>query len=352
MDTYLTDAAAADGEPIRRQLLGWREFDPLLWLTVGYLALCIIFGGASAAGFLANAFLQLIGLVIIAWLVIFRPTAAGQRMPSHYVLLGILFVAIAAIQLIPLPPQIWQRLSGRESMAREYQLLGMSDSWAPISMAPQATVRAIVSMVPPLAMTGLVSQLSRAALPVLLRCFVAIVAICALLGIFQIGTGSFYFYSITNLGKSVGFFANSNHQATLMLSMLPLAIAARRKPRAKSGKRSVDAVDLMLAASVILAAVCSIGTQSLAAVGLLGVAVTGAYMTWIGDKISSPQIFRRLAIATVVSMILLIGSAFFLSQVTVAASLDPTEGNRLTFAHDTIRAIRNYGILGSGLGSF
>ena len=352
IDAYLIEPPRVDRVPKRPYLSGWGGNDPLLWPTVGYLVLCIMFGGSSAAGFFGNAFLQFLGLIIIAALIVLRPSASGRRAPSPYILLGLLFVAIAAIQLIPLPPQIWRALGGRESIAREYELLGMSGDWAPISMGPQGTVRAIVSMLPPLAMAALVGRLTRPALPVLLRFFVASVAICAILGVLQIGTGKPYFYAITNMGKSVGFFANSNHQATLMLSMLPLAVAARRRPVARGSKKPVDATDLFLATSTILAAACAVGTQSLAAIGLLGFAVIGSYLMWLGDSLSSFAIVRRLTIALVLSLLILIGGAIFLSQVAIAASLDPAEGNRLVFARDTVTAIREYGSFGSGLGTF
>ena len=42
-----------------------------------YLFLCLIFGGASAAGYWANLFLQLIGLVLIFWALL--DEAGGAR---------------------------------------------------------------------------------------------------------------------------------------------------------------------------------------------------------------------------------------------------------------------------------
>ncbi len=78
-----------------------------------YLFACLLLGGASAAGFIANFILQIVSLPLIGW-AIWQMT---QERPSAQIRapLGLLaiFLVIALLQLVPLPPALWTLLPGR-----------------------------------------------------------------------------------------------------------------------------------------------------------------------------------------------------------------------------------------------
>ena len=352
-DSYLASHGTEAAAPRRRAARDVAG-DPLLWPALAYLALCVMLGGSSSEGAVANAVVQGLGLAVIVALLLLGPRAGEPQAPSPFLLLGLAFVGLAIIQLVPLPPAVWHALNGREPIVQEYRLLDMATHWAPLSLSPQGTVRAIVSAIPLLAMLSLTSRLTRTGMRHLLRGFVVIVAVSAFLGLLQIGGWKeLYFYDITNPGKSVGFFANSNHQATLMLVALPMIVATRSGSSSHDGRRrKPTAIDLALAGAAALVIVCAVATQSLAAIGLLVVAGWGSYLLWRADQIDSRRTLRSLLVTLLLAMLVLAGGAFFLSQVGVAASTDSTEGNRLVFAGNTLAAIGHMGLFGSGLGTF
>ena len=88
-----------------------------------YILLCIMLGG-SAQGIWGNMVLQLLGIGIIAWTLL---SADSLRMPKSAKPLFVIAaatVALVAVQLIPLPPGLWQALPGRQPIAEGFVLLG------------------------------------------------------------------------------------------------------------------------------------------------------------------------------------------------------------------------------------
>ncbi len=77
-----------------------------------YLLLCLLGGGASAAGFLANMGLQLLAIMLLfGALAVTRPTPlpSAARIPT---VLTLLILALIAVQLVPLAPSIWITFPG------------------------------------------------------------------------------------------------------------------------------------------------------------------------------------------------------------------------------------------------
>ncbi|MDT9598907.1 O-antigen ligase family protein [Sphingosinicella rhizophila] len=202
-----------------------------------YLAACMILGGSSAAGLLANAALQVMAVLILAILA-FRQGASLFRGPlGALMIFGVLFMVFAALQAVPLPPGVWTALPGRAVAERAFDQLGLSLPYMSWSLNPDGAIAAALSILPPLAMVALLvrgGEWSR-----LLPVAIAILAVIAmLLGVAQ-QAGSrdspLYFYAFTNWGSMVGFFANVNHQATLLLMSLPF-VAALASPTLRGGR--------------------------------------------------------------------------------------------------------------------
>ena len=115
-----------------------------------YLFLCLLLGG-SAQGIWANMVLQLSGIAIIAWALI---EPAGQKLTTaarHLLWLVGAVIAIALLQVVPLPPALWTGLGGRESIAEGYRILGLPLPALPVSLAPYRTIDTLLSAIPPLA---------------------------------------------------------------------------------------------------------------------------------------------------------------------------------------------------------
>ncbi|WP_230772507.1 O-antigen ligase family protein [Sphingomonas sp. Leaf4] len=180
-------------------------------------------GGASSAGIFANGLLQLFAIVVLGTLAFTRP---ARLIPAARTLVigGAAFAAWLLVQCIPLPPAIWSHLPGRATVVDGLALSGIAPGWEPMSLAPDATIAALLALLPPAAMAGLTLGATDNARRIVIGTLIAVSIGAALLGIVQFlgGTDSpFQPYSVTNPGQAVGPFANRNHLATLLLCALP-----------------------------------------------------------------------------------------------------------------------------------
>jgi exopolysaccharide production protein ExoQ len=141
-----------------------------------------------------------------------------------------LFIALPALQLIPLPPMLWQALPGRELQQEALALIDLDQTWRPISLAPQRTLASLLSLMPPLAMlvmTVTLDQPSRFRLVM-----VALVAGVAslVLGALQVTGGETSWSHLYDETRPVvtGFQANRNSTADfLLVAMLGVPMLVR-----------------------------------------------------------------------------------------------------------------------------
>src|SRR5262249_16018400 len=131
------------------------------------------------------------------------------------------------LQLIPLPPWIWRKLPGRETIVTVFELVGGQSTWMPISMSPTATWLSFLSLLPPMAIFLGAVQLGYRE-----RCWLGLVGISvgivsAFLGLLQVAQGPSsrlrFFESNMNAGEAVGFFLNRNDFAALLYMVLLFA---------------------------------------------------------------------------------------------------------------------------------
>jgi O-antigen ligase len=319
-----------------------------------YLVACLLLGGASAAGAAANAALQIVAVVLILFWT-WRRDAPLPREARGPIWIGGAFLAIGLLTLVPLPPSIWSGLPFRDQILGAYQLIGMAPPAIPLSLAPPATIWSLLSLLPPAAMFLMVAGLSneerrRLAMPLLVVACVSIV-----LGAFQLFGGSespLRPYAVTNPDSPVGFFANVNHEATLLLCSLPFIafLAGRAAGRRSRSKRSGGAV-ISIAIGLFLA---------------VGIAISGssaAYGLFIPAALASLLIYRRAVVGRI-GWPWTAGMAFVLVVFTVAALRGPLSSeafagdlgdqpsSRRVLAATTGRAIADSFPAGTGLGTF
>ena len=160
--------------------------------------------------------------------------------------------ALALLHLIPLPPALWQSLAGRQDLVTVEKLVGLTNIWRPLTLAPMNGWHALLSLVAPLAVILLGIQLKREDLFRLLSLVIALSTLSGLLGLLQVvgdPNSSLYFYRITNNGAAVGLFANRNHAATLLACLFPMLAVF-----AATARGEVDAVRMrqMIAAAIAI----------------------------------------------------------------------------------------------------
>ncbi len=211
-----------------------------------FLALCVLLGGASAAGAIANGVLQLAAILILGYIGVLRPVPLVPA--ARALLMGLAaFGTWLLLQTLPLPPVFWTTLPGRSMVVSGFAAAGSAPGWEPLSLAPDATISSMLALLPPAAMAALTLVATDRARRIAIGTLVMLAIGAALLGAIQVlaGAGSaFYPYSLTNPGKAVGPFANRNHLATLLLCAMAMLGASieRHGPRRSAAALSGLAV--------------------------------------------------------------------------------------------------------------
>jgi O-antigen ligase len=319
-----------------------------------YLLLCIVLGG-SAQGVWGNLALQLFAVAILAWTILApQPMRVPPAAKALFAIAG-LAVLLIIIQLIPLPPSLWAAIPGREYIAEGYALLGQPMPWLPISLTPYDTMAAALMALPPLAVLAgmLVAGAYRSswlAAAVLLGTFAAV-----LLGALQVASpepaqSPWYLYRRTNFGVATGFFANSNHMATLLVVSLAFLIAlyAQLRERARNAKAGSAAVLIPVGGSLVLL-VGIVLNGSLAAL-LLGVPVLLLSAAMLIPRAKLPR--GAVVAVAVVSVFGVVAVYMTPLQDRLIASNSTSFESRQRIWSTTIPAIADNWALGSGIASF
>lgn len=317
-----------------------------------FLTACILLGGATAGGAMANFFLQLLAIVLLLVLAWRHGTAIAPRPARPLLILAACAAAWLCFTLIPLPASLWHGLPGREEVAAGFGMIGSPLSALPTSLAPDDTIAALLALLPPLAM-----YLCLVAAPVQSRrdpvvVLIALTLASIVLGVMQQVSGyrsNLYIYDIVSRGGATGFFANRNHLATLCLMALPFVAALAAAPRA--GAEPQRGAAPVWLASLLFLVVGALLTQSLAGWLLLVPSLMGSLLVYRWRRREAPP--RALlpltlaAAAVAVAMALVVPFPNAADRLGEARSGDRQESMRLTWD-----AAQDYLPLGSGFGSF
>jgi O-antigen ligase len=328
-------------------MTGWRQLRELI--VPAYLFLCIVFGG-SAQAIWGNLILQLCALALIAWAVM-QPLREARFAP-HRAPLILLLAALLLIfaQLIPLPPDIWVRLPGRQIVARGFVLLGEPKPWLPLSLTPAETLSVGLSLLPPIAVVAAMTRLDACRTTWALASIVLATLLSIVLGYVQVSSGSsaWYLYDITNVGSAVGFFANRNHMGTLLVVAIP-CIAALSSISATDDIRRSLPVRVAGLSSVLLVLLGIAMNGSLAAVLLaLPVAIASSLL------FASTRRFRTTGL--VVAACAVAAAVAVIANSPVEAKLTGKETSSITSRQDiwatSMKAAVAAFPVGTGFGSF
>jgi O-antigen ligase len=320
-----------------------------------YLLVCLLLGGASRAGLWANLTLQLLGLVLIFWsLVVERRTPTGTPGRQLTVLL-ILMLAVVAIQLIPLPPGTWTKFGGREEIAYGYQLIGQTLPWLPISLAPHRTLSSLLWLIPAVATLLGIVKLGGYKASWMAGAVTAVAILSVAVGAMQLAGGDqspWYFYDDTNHGVGVGFFANANHQATLLLASIPFltAIYLSATGKGHTAQRASGLLVILIGALMILVVGLFIN-GSLAGFGLAVPVVGASVLMLISRRRKIPAWATALIAAVALASIYVPFSAPLGNNLTTEAAKS-SDFSRYTSFTRSLEATREFLPFGSGIGTF
>jgi O-antigen ligase len=320
-----------------------------------YLLLCLLLGGASAAGFWANMALQLLAIPLLFWAVTIDRSTPMARPARQIVWLLLLSIGLIAVQLIPLPPSLWTALAGRGPVAQGFEMLGQPLPWLPISLSPHRTVASALWLLPACAvLLGIIRLGSFRA--TWLAWVLAIVTILSVaIGALQIvgGEGSrWYFYRITNYGVTTGFFSNANHMATLLVATIPFLAALYLSARAKGrSAQRTSGLLVVLAGTLTVVFVGLAANRSLAGIGLSVPVLAASLLMILSRARRLPRWTPLLVALLLVGSVALAFSAPFGNNLT-GEEARASDESRYTSFKNSLDAAGDFMPLGSGIGTF
>jgi len=136
--------------PVRGKAKGHERTEPRspLFLPVAIvLSIWVLFGGAAPASILLITMLALSGTAMLVFL-LWRGGGDSWRALSWPARAMVAFFCLMPlVQLVPLPPAMWQALPGRELAVDTLTVAGVADRWRPITLAVAPTFRTLLVFV-------------------------------------------------------------------------------------------------------------------------------------------------------------------------------------------------------------
>ncbi len=319
--------------------------------SVLLLAVACIFGGANRYNELGVLTVELASLPFLVVAILNLP---GLKVRGATVPLLILLATLAVplLQIVPLPPAIWTQLPGRQELAAHLALAGLPIGWAPLSLAPAETLDSVLFLIP--AATVFLWTL---AAPLQTRRVMAgalvVLALASLaLGLLQIGVSihsRIYLHSNSNAGSAVGFFANRNHQATMLLCATPMALAVALT----SYRQWAISTRLYLAALIVFVFISGlVAVQSRAGILLAGPALLAAIGLIAADRKLGTR--RRIILGILGGLLIAVFAIVSVARpgFLVRFSQPVADEARLTVLPSELVAGSKFSPLGAGIGSF
>lgn len=334
--------------------LPFRASLPFVLLCI-FIAVLWIGGGASRSDVLGQAVVRATAALALIALALFqRRFALDRAKPVILFMAAILLLVL--IQLIPLPPSIWQTLPGHATLSQAAALMGQPQPWRPLALVPGGTLNAAGSLLIPITMLCLVIGLDDDEMRWLPGLLLIMVATSTLLGLLQFSGGTFDNPLINERPNEVGgIFANRNHFALFLAAGCLLAPIWTFASEERSSWRGPAGIGL-----VILFILTILASGSRAGI------VLGAVALAIGLLLVQRDIRRSLrryprwvfpaALASFVGLIAILVVVSFASDRAVSINrlltYSVAQDDR-TRALPTVTAmIRTYFPAGSGFGGF
>jgi O-antigen ligase len=320
-------------------------------VIAGFLMACLLLGGSSRDGHLANFVLQIAGVLLLAWGAYQLDWSLLRISEKALVGIGLLGAAIVALQLVPLSFELWRDLPGRGPIADELALLGLAPDPAMVTLSLHETIISAAAILPPAAIIIAMLAMRSVHASALAATIVVMALVSLAIGIGQVLGGSdspLYFYDFTTRGFMVGFFANANHMASLLLVTLPFMAALIAQGRKRFPERRKEFTVLGLALFALIAMGVGL-VGSLTGYALLApVALASALIVW-------PPNTRRFAGLLALPALAL--SAGLLSVMGDAENVFAEDAQTSLLGREEIRAnavpmARAFFPVGAGLGTF
>lgn len=328
--------------------------DPVVLSAILLLIVSTLLGGGGTPSPLLELAVQLIGAGIAAfWGIQMLRRNAKISLPA--LVIAALFLLVPLVQLVPLPPSVWQALPGRAPEIEALKLVGAENSWRSISMAPDRTLASLLASIPPLLLLVMVASMRRRDRALMVAVVGAIGPLTLFVGLLQVRAGVLLFWDRSDVVLT-GFQANRNTTADVLLVGLLAGVTALRLWN--EGRSRPRSPVVILTASAVLSIMIATGvfmTGSRSGVVLLLIAVpAAAIIAFLQVQGSS----RRPLLAGLGALIILAGAGLVVAQsangsiVKVVSRFSTDDETRPELWRDTRYAINESFPFGTGIGTF
>ncbi|GAA3786449.1 hypothetical protein GCM10022600_02760 [Qipengyuania pelagi] len=325
------------------------------WLLCVFLVILWIAGGASRADVAGQAVVRFFAWAFLIVFVLFSARFEWRRVKPVAIFLG-LAALLVFLQLVPLPPEVWTALPGRELLKGAAEVSDQPQPWRPLSISPSATVNALGSLVVPTLVLILCAQLTREQHWRIAALLLALIFAGCLLGLLQFSGANFDNPLINYQDAAVsGNFANRNHFALFVAIGCLLALVwGLRGDHDKKWKPIVAIGVLPLFLLIALAT----GSRAGFLLSILAIA-TGLFLTRSVLLQELRALPRWMALTVLAFVFLAMVGAVILSfslgravSIDRAFELNAAEDLRSQAFPYIIEALTRYFPVGSGFGTF
>lgn len=337
---------------------------PLVWLTL--LALVLGYAVLHSGGVLPqhwNACLWALGAIAVMFRAPRFAKAGTKPIERNLLLAALALLAFVALQLIPLPDSVLRIVSpARAELMANLGPVVPELGYATISVLPSATLPHFMRLCAYLVVLLLVAELARAYSKrpwVLVVPIIIIAALEAALGLLQ--------YSQNGPEAAVsGTYVNRNHFAGLLEMALPFAavypLAAMRRGRSRRGSSARSAfragVALTAAALILIGVLLSLSRMgfiaSLFSLVVMSLLAFGGMVPsqWWSSWWKKATALGLLAAVTVVVFLFLPPGRLVHRFAELSSSDEITADGRLSLWSESLNLIRDYPLVGCGLGGY
>ncbi|WP_246450076.1 O-antigen ligase family protein [Qipengyuania soli] len=307
----------------------------------------VLLGGGGSRYALSNLSVQLVAIGYLVFAIDRAMTGWRDLRTSLRVLVAITLL-LPLVQLIPLPPALWQALPGGETALRSRELVGASSQWFPLTQDRARTVLAFAALVPPFVIAVLRPREDFS--QIFVRLIVGLGVLNISLGAVQFVAGANipYGYPMVETGRIYGLFAN--HNTSGLFFVVALCSLAGLEIDAAS-KRVQMALKIALGGLFVIGVLL---TQSRSSAVLMLIPLLYFVFAFLRARSRSGRSLNWKVFVPVVAFALVV-AWFGLTQERLGQTMErfgDLQDERPAIWRDTLAAITAYFPFGSGIGSF
>lgn len=327
------------------------DWSPQLTVLCVFLAVLLVAGGSSRYDVPQLVLLRPLAVCVLGYALATINVDAWNNYKPVFVLFGSAF-ALTILHLIPLPPQMWQALPGRQIVMDIDTAAGLRNVWRPLTMFPEGTWNSLYSLSVPLAALLLAAQLNQRDLARLLVWLALLSFVTGLVGVLQAGGSDINFYRVHS--ETAGLFANRNHQAAMLACAFPILGALAMLAPYFSIPPRVTRIVCAAGAVTIIPLILVTGSRMGLAVAVLAFFYSGlvSLRQGAGGRRHPYNSFALIVSGLAMAAVMVLISIYAARDVAIDRLGTDAEDLRWQFWSSVVDFLPQYLPWGSGIGSF